>query len=244
MSLLEEILATLPVEPIPVRRVLIGIHWTAICSRFCGLASTLTNENLPHVDLDNVGRYHNRSAQELGQLALNGNHLEASIGVAAINSILDPTWMPSVELNAYNWLFEKAPGKDVTIVGHFPFVDKVRSLARNLWVLEKNPRPGDIPAEQSAPYLAKAEIIAITGSAVVNGSMESVLEMCNPQATIMILGPSTPLSEVFFHHGVSILSGSQVIDEARTLLTLEQGGSFSQLSGVKRITIFKKESPE
>jgi uncharacterized protein (DUF4213/DUF364 family) len=150
--------------------------------------------------------------------------------------------MHSVELNAYNWLFEQAPGKDIAIVGHFPFVDKVRSLAQNLWVLEKDPRPGDIPAEESAPYLGKAQIIAITGSAVVNGSMEDVLAMCNPGAVIMVLGPSTPLSKVLFAHGVSILSGSQVVDEESTLLTLEQGGNFSQLQGVKRITIFKEEN--
>jgi hypothetical protein len=242
MTLLEELITNLPKEPIAVRQVIIGIHWTAVCSRFCGLASTLTSENLPHVELAGVGAYQDRSAQELARLALSGNHLECSIGVAAINSILDPTRMKLEELNAYTWLFEQAPGKDIAIVGHFPFVDKVRTLAKTLWVLEKNPRPGDIPAEQSAPYLDKAEIIAITGSAVVNGSMESVLAMCNPKATIMVLGPSTPLSDVLFKHGVALLSGSQVTDEAKTLLTLEQGGSYSQLLGVKRITIFKKEN--
>jgi uncharacterized protein len=242
MTLLEELITSLPEQPIPVRRVTMGIHWTAVCSQFCGLASTLTSENLPHMDLDGVGTYQDRSAQELAQLALSGNHLECSIGVAAINSMLDPTRMKSVELNAYTWLFEQAPGKDIAIVGHFPFVDKVRTLAKTLWVLEKNPRPGDIPAEQSAPYLGKANIIAITGSAVVNGSMESVLSMCNPKATIMVLGPSTPLSNILFKHGVAILSGSQVTNEAKTLLTLEQGGSYSQLLGVKRITIFKKEN--
>ena len=242
MTLLEELIATLPPEPVKVRRVLIGLHWTAVCSRFCGLASTLTNEHLDHVDLNGVGEFQNYSAQELARLALDGNHLECSIGVAAINSLLDSSRMNSVELNAYTWLFEQAPGKDIAIVGHFPFVDKVKSLARNLWILEKNPRPGDISAEESSPYLAKAQIIAITGSALVNGSMEDILEMCNPKATIMVLGPSTPLSEVLFRHNISILSGSQVVDEDKTLLTIEQGGSFSQLLGVKRITIFKKES--
>jgi uncharacterized protein (DUF4213/DUF364 family) len=240
MKLLEEIIADLPVEPVPVRRIMIGIHWTAVCSRFCGMASTLTSENLPYVDLKDVGAYQKYSAQQLAKFALNGNHLESTIGIAAINSLLDLSHLHTVELNAYNWLFENTPGKDVAIVGHFPFVDKVRTLANNLWVLEKNPRPGDIPAQEAAPYLAKAEIIAITGSAVVNGSMEDELSMCNPNATIMILGPSTPLSEVFFKHNVSILSGSQVVDEEKALLTIEQGGSFSQILGVKRITVFKK----
>jgi uncharacterized protein len=241
MKLLEEIIDSLPPEPVPVRRILLGIHWTAVCSRFCGLASTLTNENLPYVDLKDVGNYQDFSAQQLAHLALNGNHLESTIGIAAINSLLDLSRFHPVDLNAYNWLFENVSGKDVAIVGHFPFVDKVRSLANNLWVLEKNPRPGDIPAQFAATYLKKAEIIAITGSAIVNGSMEEELSMCNPKATIMILGPSTPLSEVFFKYNVSILSGSQVVDEEKALLTIEQGGSFSQILGVKRITIFKKE---
>jgi uncharacterized protein (DUF4213/DUF364 family) len=241
VTLLEEIIEALPVQPVPVRRVLLGIHWTAVCSRFCGLASTLTSENLPYVDLNAVGEFQKRSAQDLAQMALNGNHLEHSIGVAAINSLLDTRSLNPVELNAYDWIFEQAPGKTIAIVGHFPFVDKVRTLAKELWVLEQNPRPGDIPAEESAPFLGKAEIIAITGSAVVNGSMESVLEMCNPKATIMVLGPSTPLSAVLFKHNVSILSGAQVVDEEKAMLTVEQGGSYSQILGVKRITIFKKE---
>jgi uncharacterized protein (DUF4213/DUF364 family) len=69
--------------------------------------------------------------------------------------------------------------------------------------------------------------------------MDDELKMCNPEATIMVLGPSTPLSEVFFKHNVSIISGSQVVDENKTLLTVEQGGSFSQVLGVKRISVFK-----
>jgi uncharacterized protein (DUF4213/DUF364 family) len=57
----------------------------------------------------------------------------------------------------------------------------------------------------------------------------------------MVLGPSTPLSAVLFKHNVSILSGAQVVDEEKAMLTVEQGGSYSQILGVKRITIFKKE---
>lgn len=240
MKILEEIMAALPGEPVRVRNVTIGVHWTAVCSAACGLASTLTSENLPYANVAGVGTLHHRSAQELAQLALSENHYECSIGMAALNSLLVPDLQDMVELNAYNWLFTHCPGKDVTIVGHFNFVDQVRTLAHNLWVLEKNPRPGDIPAEYSAEYLGKAEIIAITGSAFVNGSMDEVLALCNPKATIMILGPSTPLSPILFDHNVSILSGAYVVDEANTLLTIQQGGGFSQILGVQRVTLFRK----
>lgn len=240
MNILEEIIKTLPVKPKPVRKVLIGIHWTAVCSEHCGLASTLTGENLPFSYLDKVGIFQNYSAQELARLALSENHYECSIGMAAINSLLYPDPQELQELNAYDWIYANCPGKDIAIVGHFPFVDKVRTLSRNLWVLEKNPRPGDIPAEDSAEYLAKAQIIAITGSSLVNHSFSDVLSLCNPSAMIMVLGPSTPFSPVLFDHGVSILSGSIVNDEQQALLTIEQGGIFSQISGVKRCTIFRK----
>jgi uncharacterized protein len=242
MDILEEILQSLPKKPIAVKKVVIGVHWTAVSSKYCGLASTLTGENLPYANVDGVGSLHMRSAQELASLVLSGNHYESSIGMAALNSVINPNPTDAVKLNAYDWLFENAAGKDIAIVGHFPFVEKVRPLARNLWVLEKNPRPGDIPAEYSGEYLAKANIIAITGSAFVNHSVQEVLDLCNPDATIMILGPSTPLSPLLFEHGVSILSGAQVVDEEKALLTIQQGGSFSQLLGVNRITLFKKAS--
>mgnify|MGYP000882715076 CR=1 FL=1 len=239
MRILEEIIESLPTKPVPVRRVLIGIHWTAVCSEYCGLSSTLTSENLPYSRLTGVGGYLESSARDLAALALSENHYECSIGMAAINSLLCPNPKGAQELNAYDWIFEYAPGKDVAVVGHFPFVDKMQGLARNLWVIEKHPRPGDIPLEQAAPYLADAQIVAITGSSIVNHSFEEVLAMCNKSAVIMVLGPSTPLSPVLFSHGVSILSGAYVVDEDKTLLTIEQGGSYSQLSGVKRISIFK-----
>jgi uncharacterized protein (DUF4213/DUF364 family) len=239
MRILEEIIDSLPTSPEPVRRVLLGVHWTAVCSKYCGLASTLTSENLSYARLDGVGSYLHSSARDLAALALSENHYECSIGMAAINSLLCPNPPGSVEVNAYNWIFQNAPGKDVAVIGHFPFVDKMQGLARNLWVIEKHPRPGDIPVENSAPYLEKAQIIAITGSSIVNHSFEEVLTRCNPAAIIMVLGPSTPLSPILFSYGVSILSGAYVVDEAKTLLTIEQGGAYSQLLGVKRISIFK-----
>ena len=67
MTILEEIISTLPAQPFIARRVVIGIHWTAVCSRFCGLASTLASENLPYTNLGGAGGLHNQTAQELAK---------------------------------------------------------------------------------------------------------------------------------------------------------------------------------
>jgi hypothetical protein len=41
MKLIEALLDALPADPIPVRKVIIGVHWTLVCSRCCGLGSTM-----------------------------------------------------------------------------------------------------------------------------------------------------------------------------------------------------------
>lgn len=46
MLLLDDLLATLT-HVAPIRSVLVGAHWTAVCSRSCGLASTLMADR-PH----------------------------------------------------------------------------------------------------------------------------------------------------------------------------------------------------
>jgi uncharacterized protein (DUF4213/DUF364 family) len=57
----------------------------------------------------------------------------------------------------------------------------------------------------------------------------------------MMLGPSTPLSPVLFNHGVSILSGSKVMDEAAVLRTVGQGATFQQVEGVRLLT-FRRDA--
>jgi uncharacterized protein (DUF4213/DUF364 family) len=58
----------------------------------------------------------------------------------------------------------------------------------------------------------------------------------------MVLGPSTPLSPILFDHGITIISGTRVIDEAAVLRTVGQGASFQQVEGKKLLTlIYKKE---
>jgi hypothetical protein len=46
MTILEDLLGKLS-DDAPVRSVVVGAHWTAVCSRYCGLASTVLEEK-PH----------------------------------------------------------------------------------------------------------------------------------------------------------------------------------------------------
>jgi len=160
MDLLDELLSTLP-EDQPVRSLLVGVHWTVVCSRRCGLASTLlADKPHGHVRVREVGSLHRKTAFELAEFARSDNPLEASIGVAAINSLLDVDERLGVEINAGDVLIEQGHGKQVALVGHFPFIPQLRQAARQLWIIEQHPTEDEYPAEAAGDLIPQAEIVA------------------------------------------------------------------------------------
>ena len=144
-----------------------------------------------------------------------------------------------VPLNAADLILEKGTGKKVAIVGHFPFVKKVRDAAQKLWVLEKNPQEGDFLETQVDIFIPQADVVAITGTSLTNHTFEDLVNLCNSQAYIVLLGPSTPLSPVFFDYGVAAVSGIRVVDHERALNGVSQGANFRQVKGIERLTMMK-----
>ena len=242
MTLLSDLLASLPKDPVPVRSVLVGVHWTLVCSRHCGLGSTLVNCGPHgHSHMRDVGNLLDKCAQELVGWIESDNLLEASVGIAAFNSLVDVNPEKLKEVNASEVIQRECPDKNLVIVGHFPFADKMRGIAKNLWIIEKKPYGDDFPEEAAQEYVPRADIVAITGTAFINHTMEGLLSLCRPDALVMILGPSTPLVPLLFDRGITYLSGSRVIDEAAARLTIQQGAGFPQVQGVQVVTMVKDD---
>jgi uncharacterized protein (DUF4213/DUF364 family) len=241
MSILDDLLNNLNADA-PVRSVLVGVHWTVVCSRHCGMSSTtISNHPHGHEQIRDVGHLHRKSARELADLARSSEPLEASIGIATINSLLDIDESLAVEINASEVLMNRGRGKNVALVGHFPFIQQLRSVTGQLWVIEQRPAENEYPSEAAADLLAQADIVAITSSSLINHTLDGLLSHCHPQATVMLLGPSTPLSPILFAHGVNFLSGARVIDEEAVLRTVGQGASFRQVEGVKLLTFIQEK---
>jgi uncharacterized protein (DUF4213/DUF364 family) len=242
MNIVDTLIASLP-DDIPVRSVLVGAHWTVVCSRHCGMATTLMSSHPHgHMQVRDVGHLHRKSVRELAELARSDELMEASIGVAAINSTLDVDESTAREINASEVLASYGQGKNVALVGHFPFALELHRKVRQLWVIELNPGKGDYHAESAAELIPQADVVAITGSTLINHTLEKLLTLCRPGIPVMVLGPSTPLSPVLFEHGITIISGTRVVDEAAVLRTVGQGASFRQVEGVKLLTfIHEKE---
>ena len=233
--LLDDLLASLPDDHTPVRSVMVGAHCTAVCSRHCGLATTIIGDK-PHdhtTVVHDAGRLNLKSARELAEYARSVNPLEAGIGVAAINSLLDMDESNAVEINASEVLMRRGTGKNVALVGHFPFIPRLRKSVENLWVIEQHPSGDDHPAQSASELIPKADVVVLTGSALINHTLDGLLELCRPDALVMLLGPTTPLSPVLFDHGVNIIAGSRVVDEDAVLHAIGQGATFQQVTGVR-----------
>jgi uncharacterized protein (DUF4213/DUF364 family) len=157
--------------------------------------------------------------------------LEASIGVAAINSLLDVDEERCVELNAEAWLAERGRGKRVAIAGSFPFVPRLRDKVGQLWVLERHPSEGELFSDEASRVLPQADVVAITGTALINHTLDGLLALCREHSAVMVLGPSTPLSPVLFDYGVDVVSGTQVVDVDLVLKLISQGATFRQVKG-------------
>jgi uncharacterized protein (DUF4213/DUF364 family) len=240
VTVLEDLVANLDNDA-PVHTILVGAQWTVVCSRHCGMAATLL-EHRPHGSnaVREVGRLHKKTAHELVEYIFSDNLLEASIGMAAINSLLDVDEKQSIEVNAVDVLIDEGKGKQVALVGHFPFIPKLQPAVRRLWVIEQHPTEGEYPAEAASDLLPQSDVVAITSSALINHTLDGLLQFCRADALVMMLGPSTPLSPIIFQHGVSILSGSKIIDENALLRTVGQGATFQQVEGVRLLSIRKE----
>jgi hypothetical protein len=240
MDILSDLLASLPGDA-PVRNVLVGAHWTVVCSHHCGMASTIQGEKPHgHEKVREVGNLHNKTAYQLAEYALSDVLLEASIGLAAINSLINPLeGRGAQEINAFDVLARHGREKVVALVGHFPFIQKLRPEVGELWVIEQKPVEGEYPESAATELIPQADVIALTGSALINHTLDGLLGLCQPESTVVVLGPSTPLSPVMFAHGVTLLSGAQIIDEQAVLRTVSQGASFQQVQGVQLVTLAK-----
>ena len=165
--------------------------------------------------------------------------------MAAFNAMLEVDQAACMEVNAQELILERGSGQRVAVVGHFPFVDWVRQVAAKCWVLELRPSPGDLPSREAAGVLPQADVVALTGTTLMNHTFDDLMRLCRPDAFVVLLGPTTPLSPLLFDAGVAALSGTVVTDPTRVLRSISEGGHFRQIKragGVRLLTCLRREA--
>ncbi len=250
MSVVERLLSQVAARAAEARPldIRIGSHWTVVLLEVegrmvGGLSSTLGHEDDHHhgggVPVRDAGRLLAYTAAELAALARSERVAEASIGFATINALLEVDEATCVQVNAADVLAERGAGRRVAIVGHFPFVPQLRRVAGTLWVLELRPRGDDLPAARAPEVLPQADVVGLTGTSLLNHTFEGLMAHCRPDAFVVMLGGTTPLSTVLFDYGVDAVAGTRLYDPQAAMLAVSQGATFRQIPGKRLLTMFR-----
>ena len=239
MKILDDLLSNLKRNDYPVRSVHTCVFWTAVITKHCGLSSTFREEGPSHDrGVRDVGNLTRKAASELAEYAKSESLLEASIGMATINSLIDIDESKCVEKNAFEIILEKGQGKNVAIVGHFPWIPKLKGKTKNLWVLEQRLREGDLPAKQADRILPQCDVVGITGTSFINHTLEGLLNLCK-EAYILLIGPTSPISPILFDYGIDAICGSKIIDPDKLIRSISEGATFKEVTGVRLLTLSK-----
>lgn len=232
-----------------VTEICIGVHWTLVLLDLDGelrggLASTLSGGDDDHhhsgrPPVQEAGRLLDRNVYDLATMATHSSILEASVGMATLNALIDADLSRCIEVNAADVIAERGANRKIAVVGHFPFVPELHDIAETLWVLELNPRAGDLPSTEAPHVLPQADVVALTGTSLLNKTFDDLIALCRPDAFVVVLGATTPITPLLFEVGVDALSGTVIVDPYKARQAVTQGATFRQISGKRLLTMFR-----
>ncbi len=99
------------------------------------------------------------------------------------------------------------------------------------FVIERNPqtlRPDEMkffrPESEMGATLEKSDAAILTGTAIVNHSIDSILPHIKKAKRTAIIGPTASMiPDAFFRRGVSVMAGVRVSDPEKMSNILKQG---------------------
>jgi len=217
VKLVDDLLGSVAGLDHPVERVCVGLHWTVVQSRYTGIAHTYKTSS--KVELESSGDLVGRSAVELALRLRSWEPLEAGLGLAALNSLIEPVGTPG---NVFEHVLSVVPGKTVTVIGRFPFNAQIAQAAGHVYFLEFEPQAGELPPNACEEVVPQSDIVLISATALINQTLPRLLELGRSALTV-VLGPSTPMNDVLFRHGAEILGGVRVTDPEALISSVLQG---------------------
>jgi len=226
MKLLNELLSAAEDNNSPAVDVRVGVSWTGVVGQYGGVCKTYGTPVAHGNYTRDMGKLDEKDTLELAEYARSWNLVEASIGVAALNSMFE---VKGKDGNVWDIIPDVSKDKKVTCIGNFhrPYLG---SIAKKLWIIESNPAlvnpKAGIINEAAIEYtIPKSDVVIVTGSTLINKSMEHILELCRKiDAYTMVIGPSTTMSEVLFDYGVDMLAGVKIIRPSDLVKKISHSG--------------------
>lgn len=176
-------------------------------------------------------------AKEMAAWALQGGSvITAAMGLAVLNCVAGFDKLERIENpGGADAVFsaEIHPGDTVGIVGHIgPVISRVKGKVRRLIIFERGEGHAVHPESDQPELLPECDVVFITSSSLINGTLENLLPYCTKARDVVMVGSSTPLyPEAFCGSNVTVLSGTRWPAKNRDaiLANIAQCGGMKQL---------------
>ena len=127
------------------------------------------------------------------------------------------------------WARARAKSDVVVLVGMIaPLTERIQGKVEKLFVLEKDlmqRESGILPDTACEEVLPKASVAIITGTTIVNGTIDRLVELSKGARETAVVGASASvLPDPLFEHGVTIVGGITVLDPDKLLQIVAEGG--------------------
>jgi uncharacterized protein (DUF4213/DUF364 family) len=242
-------------SPVPLQNVwiddlVIGIFFTGIklSTGHAGVAFTPIGE-IPEAvccpttaaRMPQAGNLDGNPVSEILKYALNTNVLKSAIGVATLNALTQIV-IESGDGREYEVvkdkdgfdLLEIQPDETITLIGAFgPYIRRLKMMGNPFFIIEKNPqtlRADEIKYFKSESEMSsateKSDAIIITGTAIVNHTIDHILSHITNGKRTAIIGPTASMiPDAFFKRGVTVMAGVRILNPKLMIKILKQGGS-------------------
>jgi uncharacterized protein (DUF4213/DUF364 family) len=131
-------------------------------------------------------------------------------------------------------LLEIQPHETVSLIGAFgPYIRRLKIMGNPFFIVEKNPqtlRSDEMEYFKSESEMSSAmvqsNVIIITGTAIVNHTIDAILSSVTDGKRTAIIGPTASMiPDAFFKKGVQVMAGVRILDSDRMIKILKEGGS-------------------
>lgn len=209
-------------------RIGLGYVGVSLDADGMGLAALLKSELQGGCSvLSEAGRLAGTKTSALLKYLIEGKTpLEKALGLATANAIISLDTPEGAGGDAIE-LMDLTPEDRVTMVGYFrPLLKPIQQRGAALSIIEKNPDRAKVLDRKTCKKILKECTVAIiTATAILNDTIEDVLNSLGKPRHVAILGPSTPLCrEVFADTPVTHLGGSVIIDTNRIAQIISEAG--------------------
>ncbi|MDD4122272.1 MAG: DUF364 domain-containing protein [Eubacteriales bacterium] len=167
------------------------------------------------------------------------NVIRNALGLAVLNSVADFESLEQINSSQDAdavFSVDIRPEDTIGIIGHIgPVINKLAGRKNRILIFERDESKGTAetyPESAQSDLLPKCQVVFITSSTLINGTLDPLLKYCTNARDIVMVGSSTPLyPEAFTGTGVSVLSGTRWLSSNKDSIL----AGVSQYAGIKQL---------